>query len=58
MTNIAWSVNETLQAILSGGITTPSTIHFFEGLPTPLVSAAGPIVDNHATPSGTRATSG
>jgi uncharacterized membrane protein len=36
VTNIAWSVNETLQSILSGGITAPSTIHYFEGLPAPL----------------------
>ena len=35
VTNIAWNVNETLQAILSGGITTPPTIHYFEGLSTP-----------------------
>jgi uncharacterized membrane protein len=43
VTNIAWSVNETLQSIISGGITAPSSIHFFEGLPTPIgpaVSAA------------------
>jgi uncharacterized membrane protein len=40
VTNIAWSVNETLQSILSGGITAPSTIHYFEGLPTPMPSGA------------------
>jgi uncharacterized membrane protein len=39
VTNIAWSVNETLQSILSGGITAPSTIHFFEGLPAPIAAA-------------------
>jgi uncharacterized membrane protein len=39
VTNIAWSVNETLQSILSGGITAPPTIHFFEGLPTPIAGA-------------------
>ena len=49
VTNIAWSVNETLQSILSGGITAPSTIHFFEGLPTPLVSG-GPIVETDGAP--------
>jgi uncharacterized membrane protein len=34
--NISWSVNDTLQTILSGGITAPTTIHFTEGLRTPL----------------------
>jgi uncharacterized membrane protein len=43
--NIGWSVNETLQAILSGGITTPPTIHFFEGLSTPLPASGGAIFD-------------
>ena len=45
VTNIAWSVNETLQAILSGGITTPPTIHFFEGLKTPLPAGGGALID-------------
>ncbi len=45
VTNIAWNVNDTLQAILSGGITTPHTIHYHEGLPTPLPPGGGPIVD-------------
>ena len=40
VTNIAWTVNETLQSILSGGITAPSTIHYFEGLPTPIPAGA------------------
>ena len=44
VTNIAWSVNETLQSIMSGGITAPPTIHFFDGLSTPLPTG-GPIVD-------------
>jgi uncharacterized membrane protein len=44
VTNIAWNVNETLQAILSGGITVPPTIHYFEGLSTPLPTG-GPLVD-------------
>jgi uncharacterized membrane protein len=47
VTNIAWNVNDTLQAILSGGITTPPTIHFDEGLRTPLPAGGGPIVDAH-----------
>jgi len=45
VTNVAWSVNETLQSILSGGITAPPTIHYFEGLRTPLHQGGGPIVD-------------
>jgi uncharacterized membrane protein len=44
VTNIAWNVNETLQAILSGGLTAPETIHYFEGLSAPL-PPGGPIVD-------------
>ena len=47
VTNIAWNVNETLQAILSGGITTPHTIHYDEGLRTPLPPGGGPLVDSH-----------
>jgi uncharacterized membrane protein len=49
VTNIAWSVNDTLQSILSGGITAPSTIHFFKGLPSP-ITAEHPIVDSHGAP--------
>jgi uncharacterized membrane protein len=45
VTNIAWSVNDTLQSILSGGLTSPPTIHFFEGTGTPLPVGGGPIVD-------------
>jgi uncharacterized membrane protein len=45
VTNIAWNVNDSLQAILSGGITTPPTIHYFEGLSHPLPPGVGPIVD-------------
>jgi uncharacterized membrane protein len=45
VTNIAWSANDTLQAILSGGITAPPTIHFFEGLSTPLQDIGGALVD-------------
>jgi uncharacterized membrane protein len=45
VTNIAWSANETLQAILSGGITAPPTIHFFQGLSTPLPASGGPLID-------------
>jgi uncharacterized membrane protein len=45
VTNIAWNVNDTLQAIISGGLTTPPTIHYVEGLRTPLPAGGGPIVD-------------
>jgi uncharacterized membrane protein len=44
VTNIAWSVNETLQAIMSGGMSAPPTVHYFEGLSTPL-AASGAILD-------------
>jgi uncharacterized membrane protein len=47
VTNIAWNVNETLQAIVSGGITTPATIHYFEGLRSPLPPGGGTILDAH-----------
>lgn len=47
VTNIAWNVNETLQAIISAGLTTPPTLHYFEGLRTPLPPGGGPIVDAH-----------
>ena len=43
VTDLSWSVNQTLQAILSGGITVPATIPFSGG---PRVQAAtGPIID-------------
>jgi uncharacterized membrane protein len=45
VTNIAWSANDTLQAILSGGITAPPTVHFFEGLSAPLQDIGGALVD-------------
>lgn len=31
VTDIDWSVNQTLQAIVSGGITAPESIHYFQG---------------------------
>jgi uncharacterized membrane protein len=49
VTNIAWSVNDTLQSILSGGITAPPTIHFYEGLPVP-ATPEGHILDSRGTP--------
>jgi len=45
VTNIAWNVNDTLQAIISAGLTAPPTIHYHEGLRTPLPGGRGPIVD-------------
>jgi uncharacterized membrane protein len=45
VTSIAWSVNETLQAILSGGITAPPTIHFSEGVAAPPHSVAAAVID-------------
>jgi uncharacterized membrane protein len=41
VTNISWSVNDTLQAILSGGLTAPPTIHYFEGLSLPATALEG-----------------
>lgn len=51
VTDIDWSMNETLQAILSGGITAPPTIHYTGGLSPP---ATGPILDprGHRLPGG------
>jgi uncharacterized membrane protein len=45
VTNLSWSVNETLQAIMSGGITAPPTIHYFRGPGEISISSGGPIVD-------------
>jgi uncharacterized membrane protein len=45
VTNIAWSMNDTLQAIVSGGMSVPPTIHFFEGLRTPLAAGGSHILD-------------
>ena len=47
VTDVDWSMNQTLQAILSGGITTPSSIHYFEGLRVP---GSGPIIDAQGRP--------
>jgi uncharacterized membrane protein len=48
VTDLDWSVNQSLQVILSGGITSPATIRFFEGLD--VSQAAGPIIDAHGHP--------
>ncbi len=45
VTNLSWSVNETLQAIMSGGITAPATVHYFRAPGEPPVQSGGPIVD-------------
>ena len=45
VTSISWTVNETLQAIMSGGITAPPTIHFSEGLHIPAHGHAGSAID-------------
>ena len=42
--DIDWTVHQTLQAILSGGITAPAAIHFFEGFHVP--TTTGPIIDS------------
>jgi uncharacterized membrane protein len=48
VTDVDWTVNQTLQAILSGGITTPAAIHYAQGLHVPM--ATGPIIDPHDHP--------
>jgi uncharacterized membrane protein len=48
VTDIDWTMNQALQAILSGGITTPGAIHFTRGLQVPI--ATGPIIDPHGHP--------
>jgi uncharacterized membrane protein len=48
VTDLDWSVNQTLQAILSGGITAPASIGYFNGVHFP--AATGPIIDAHGHP--------
>jgi uncharacterized membrane protein len=45
VTNISWSVNETLQSILSGGLTVPPTVHYFSGMGSHPTVVSGPIVE-------------
>jgi uncharacterized membrane protein len=52
VTNIAWSVNDTLQSILSGGLTSPPTINYFEGINPRLPIGGGTIVDAQGNPLG------
>jgi uncharacterized membrane protein len=48
-TDVDWSVNQTLQAILSGGITIPGLIPYSShGRHTS--AATGPILDTHGHP--------
>ncbi|HEV3162926.1 MAG TPA: DUF502 domain-containing protein [Isosphaeraceae bacterium] len=49
--NVDWSVNQTLQTILSGGITAPSSIRYFGPSHAPLT--AGPIIDMKGHPIDT-----
>jgi uncharacterized membrane protein len=48
--DVDWSVNQALQAIISGGINTPGVIHYTQGL---IPKPTGPIVDElgHPIPS-------
>jgi len=48
--DVDWSVNQALQSIISGGINTPTVIHYTQGLKVP---PTGPIVDElgHPIPS-------
>jgi uncharacterized membrane protein len=45
--DIDWSMNQALQAILSGGINSPAAIHYFRGVSVP---RSGPIVDAEGHP--------
>ena len=50
--DVDWSVNQALQSIISGGINTPTVLHYSQGLKVP---PSGPIVDGqgHPIPSST-----
>ncbi len=45
--DVDWTVNQAIQAIVSGGITIPSVIHYMQGIDTP---PTGPIVDHTGHP--------
>ena len=47
VTDVDWSVNQALQSIISGGINTPTIIHYAQGLKVP---PNGPIVDELGHP--------
>ncbi|MHC5540878.1 DUF502 domain-containing protein, partial [Singulisphaera rosea] len=48
VTDIGWTVNQALQAILSGGMTAPGALHYYSGLH--VSDGTGPIVDPHGHP--------
>lgn len=48
VTDIGWTVNQALQAILSGGMTAPGAIHYHSGLH--VSDGTGPIIDPHGHP--------
>jgi uncharacterized membrane protein len=55
VTEIDWSMNQAIQAIVSGGITAPSSIHYFQGhVPSgghgPIVDAAGQPIERLESP--------
>lgn len=50
--DVDWSTNQTIQAIVSGGITSPSAIHYFRGIHVP---PTGPILDAEGHPIHTGA---
>jgi uncharacterized membrane protein len=53
VTDVDWTMNQSLQVIFSGGITTPATIPYFAGQTAP---PTGPIVDPQGHPIGVAAT--
>lgn len=46
--DVDWTVNQTLQTILSGGITSPASIHYGRGVGSTI--GVGPIIDPHGHP--------
>ncbi len=49
--DVDWTVNQAIQAIVSGGITIPSVIHYTSGIDAP---PTGPIVDRTGPPDPAR----
>jgi uncharacterized membrane protein len=52
VTDVDWTMNQSLQVILSGGITAPGSVHYTQGLHVPI--ATGPIIDPKGHPIETR----
>jgi uncharacterized membrane protein len=50
--DVDWTMNQALQVIVSGGITSPAAIHFARGLDVP--GGTGPIIDPHGHPIESR----